>query len=474
MAVADMAVGLMQLSRQLPQEALRQMAGAGIDRLRSAMSAAQALPQAPGCTLGLLRDPYRFVLKTCARLGSDAFTGRLLFRRTLFLMGEDAALLFYNPQLMQRAGAAPLRLQRTLFGAGGLPALDGAEHRRRKALFMDMVAGPEAVQKFSAAIATELRATARGWPEQESVEVDAELRRALTRAACAWAGMALATDEVDERSQQLGVLADPAPIIGLPNWRGWWNRFQAERWCRRVVAELREGQRSAPADSPLYALSHYRDSAGQLLPLQEVAVELLNLLRPVVAVSVYAHYVLMALEGQPGYRQRLQEDDAFLPYFAQEIRRFYPFFPQIAARTRQAFDWNGLHFPAGMRVLLDVYGTDHDPRSWEAPDVFHPERFLRRNPGAYSLVAQGGGDAGMHHRCPGEALTLALLQDITRFFCREVGYELESQAPGLDWGRLPPLPRTPLRLRRVSLSAATVGRLPRRLAAGEGRAPRAQ
>lgn len=465
MAVADMAVGLMQLSRQLPQEALRQIAGAGVEKLRTAISTAQALPQVPGCTLGLLRDPYRFALRTCARLGGEAFAGRLLFRRTVFLMGEDAALLFYNPQLMQRAGAAPLRLQRTLFGAGGLPVLDGAEHRRRKALVMDLVAGPEAAQRFAGLIGRELRAAAHGWQEQESVAVDPELRRALTRAACAWAGIALDDDEVDERCRQLSALADPAPVIGLPRWRAWWERLQAERWCRRVVAEWQEGQRSVPPGSALYALCHYRDGAGQPLPPREVAVELLNLLRPVVAVSVYAQHVLRALDNHPGYRERLQEDDAFLPYFAQEIRRFYPFFPQIAARTRQAFDWNGLHFPAGVRVLLDVYGTDHDPRSWEAPDVFHPERFLRRNPGAYSLVAQGGGDAAMHHRCPGEALTLALLQDLTRFFCREVSYELETPLPALDWTRLPPLPRTPLRLWRVSLSAAAVGRRQRQLPA---------
>lgn len=464
-----MASAIMQLSRALPQEALRQIAGAGIDRLRTAMSSAQTLPQVPGCTLGLLRDPYRFVMKTCARLGSDAFAGRLLLRRTVFLMGEDAALLFYNPQLFQRAGAAPLRVQRTLFGRGGIQTLDGPEHRRRKALFMDLVAGPDAVQRFSADIGRELRAAARRWPEQEAVDVYRELRLSLTRAACAWAGMPLAEDEVDERCDQLSALFDQGRIFGPPHWRAWWQRLQAERWCRRVLADLQEGRHSAPPDSALYRLAHYRDVAGEALPAQQIAVELLNLLRPVVAVSVYALYALMALEAHPGYRQRLQEDDAFLPYFAQEVRRFYPFFPQIAARTRQAFEWSGMQFPAGVRVLLDVYGTDHDPRSWEAPDVFHPERFLRRNPGAYSMVAQGGGDASMHHRCPGEALTLALLQDITRFFCREMDYELAPQAPSLDWSRLPPLPQAPLRLLRVSLSAAAVGRLPRKPAAEHAR-----
>lgn len=469
-----MAVGLLQLSRQLPQEALRQLAGAGVEALRNAVSSARALPQVPGCTLGLLRDPYRFVMRTCARLGSDAFQGRLLFRRTVFLMGEDAALLFYNPQLFQRAGAAPLRVQRTLFGIGGLQSLDGPEHRRRKALFMDLVAGPQAVQEITAIVAHELRARARAWPEQESVDLLVELQLALTRAACAWAGIALPDDELGQRTTQLDALFDQGRMFGPPQWRSWWRRHQAERWARELLQEMQEGRRQAPAESALYRLAHYRDSTGHALTPRQFAVELLNLLRPLVAVSVYGVYALMALEAWPGYRQRLREDDLFLACFAQEVRRFYPFMPQIAARTRQAFDWSGLHFPAGVRVLLDVYGTNHDSRNWEAPDIFHPERFLRRNAGAYALVAQGGGDASVHHRCPGEALTQALLQDLLRFCCRELHYELEPSLPVLEWSRLPPLPATPLRLARVSLSQAAIGRLPRQAEAESRPAARRQ
>src|SRR5438874_6581565 len=36
----------------------------------------------------------------------------------------------------QRAGAAPEALRATLFGKGGVQTLDGASHRRRKALFV--------------------------------------------------------------------------------------------------------------------------------------------------------------------------------------------------------------------------------------------------------------------------------------------------------------------------------------------------
>lgn len=446
-----MATALMQLTRQLPREALRQLAGAGVERLRSALGSAQALPEVPGCTLGLLRDPYRFVMRQCARLGSDAFAGRLLWRRTVFLMGEDAALLFYNPHLMQRAGAAPLRLQRLLFGKGGLQGLDGPEHRRRKALFLEMVASPGALMELSAGVGRGLREAAVEW--RDGVDFHLEMRRVLTRAACFWAGLPLADDEVDARCEQLSALFEPGLLFGPPLWRAWWRRRQAERWCRAAIAAVREGEADAPPASPLARIARYRDAGGHLLPPATATAELLNVLRPVVAVGVYAVYIALALQAHPRYRERLRRDEGFLPLFVQEVRRFYPFFPQLVARSRTAFEWNGLRIPAGVRVVLDVYGTNHDVRAWEAPDDFHPERFLAIVPGAYAFIPQGGGDAHVHHRCPGEALTLALMQDVARFLARELDFRIASPV-ALQWHRLPPLPEDALRLADVVLYEA--------------------
>lgn len=449
-----MAFALMTtLPRLVPASMLQQLASAGVGTLRGFVSRAHSLPEVPGCTLGLLRDPYRFVLRTGARLGTDAFIGRLLFRRTVFLMGEEAAALLYNAELFQRQGATPLRLQRTLFGVGGISSLDGKEHRRRKTLFMDLVAAPGQVHLLADRVANELRTQSRSWPGGGEVDFQAEMRLVLLRSVCAWAGLPLEASEEDARGEQLGALFEPAHLFGPPYWHSWWMRRRAERWCERLVTQVRAGSRDAPADSALQMISDYVDSSGALLSPHAAAVELLNVLRPVVAVSVYAVFIALALEDNPAYRQRLVEDDRLLLAFVQEVRRFYPFFPMVAARTRQAFEWHGLRFPAGVRVLLDLYATHHDVRRWEGPDVFHPERFFRREPGAYALVPQGGGDAWMHHRCPGESLTLILMQDVTRFLVRELDYRIASPR-ALQWSRLPPLPRHALRLADVRVAGA--------------------
>nr|WP_281429914.1 cytochrome P450 [Sulfitobacter faviae] len=61
--------------------------------------------------------------------------------------------------------------------------------------------------------------------------------------------------------------------------------------------------------------------------------------------------------------------------FRARGRRLYPFFPAVAARVKSDFEWRGHRFPKGYRVLLDLYGTNTDARSWDAPQEFRPSGF---------------------------------------------------------------------------------------------------
>jgi fatty-acid peroxygenase len=76
-----------------------------------------------------------------------------------------------------------------------------------------------------------------------------------------------------------------------------------------------------------------------------------------VAVDRFITFAALALHGQPEWRSRLRGGGAReVDLFVQEVRRFYPFFPMVGPRVRTAFDWQGVHFPRGRRVLLDLYG----------------------------------------------------------------------------------------------------------------------
>ncbi|HLH13187.1 MAG TPA: cytochrome P450, partial [Solirubrobacteraceae bacterium] len=83
--------------------------------------------------------------------------------------------------------------------------------------------------------------------------------------------------------------------------------------------------------------------------------------------------------------------------------------------------------PAGTTAAISVYATNRNPRIYEDPSAFKPERFLQSTPGTYSWVPFGGGI----RRCIGSAL--ALLE--AKLILRTMLAELEPQAPDGRRGR---------------------------------------
>ena len=178
-----------------------------------------------------------------------------------------------------------------------------------------------------------------------------------------------------------------------------------------LVQEVREGRLEPPPGSVLSTIALHRDGSGELLDLPVAGVELLNVLRPTVAVSVYITFAALALHEYPETRDKLRNGrDGYDHAFAQEVRRFYPFFPAVAARVSRSFEWHGYPFPEGRLVVLDLYGTNHDPKKWERPKAFLPERFPGPSMCPFHFIPQGGGDPLANHRCPGEGVALELIK----------------------------------------------------------------
>lgn len=403
----------------------------------------------PESTLALIRDPYRFISKRCERYQSDLFETTLMFERTICLRGREAAELFYSPQRFARAGVAPMWLQKTLFGVGGVQGLDGAAHRHRKELFMSLMT-PARIERLAGITADWLHSYAEKWTRRERVVLYPELHEIVTRAVCAWAGVPLAEPEVQQRTHQLTAMFDQAAAIDLGHFRSRRARRRAEQWIGDLIEAIRAGRYEPPEDSAARVIAGHRDASGALLDRHTAAVELINVLRPTVAVSVYMTFVAVALHHHSACRQRLKTGGAdYAEAFVQEVRRFYPFFPLVMARVREDFTWKGYRFPQGRKVALDLYGTNHDARIWNEPEAFRPERFLGWDGDPYSLIPHGGGDAHRHHRCPGEPIAIALMQATLRFLTTRIAYDVPAQDLTIDYRRLPALPRSRFILRDV-------------------------
>jgi len=236
-------------------------------------------------------------------------------------------------------------------------------------------------------------------------------------------------------------------------------RRQSEAWAREIVDKVRSGRHVPPPGSPLETLAAWRDLDGKQVDLQTAAVELLNLLRPTVATAVWIVYVALALHRYPEARDALCLEPDYPEWFAQEVRRYYPFFPLVAARVRDTFEWRGYRFPKGVRVLFDLYGTDHDPRAWRNPEVFDPLRFRGRPPDPYAFVPQGPGDPHRHHRCAGERMALELLKTAAQVLTADLSYDVPAeQNLMIDWSRLPALPHSRFLMSRVRLDETSARR----------------
>jgi fatty-acid peroxygenase len=411
----------------------------------------RALPRDRGLdrTAAIRRDPYRYVSRRCEDLGTDVFVARLRLRPTIFLRGEAAASLFCDPTRFVRAGAPPNRVQESLFGKGGVQSLDDDAHRHRKALLMEVTSPPRV-----AALAGTLRllwhAQLGLWASRPKIVLYDELPELLTRAVCQWAGVPVEERDLPRRARDLTAMFDAAGATGPRHWGARRARNRSERWATRIVDGIRRDRIRVAETSVAGLIAHHRGADGEPLPARVAAAELLNVLRPTVAVSVYLVHIAHALhEHRESHAALARGGDAAAERFVEEVRRHYPFFPAVTARVRQRFTWEGYEFPEGRRVLLDLYGTNHDPRTWSDPDRFDPERFGATPVSRHNFVPQGGGDAATGHRCPGEGITVALMKVGLDFLARRMAYDVPEQDLELDWRRLPALPRSRMVLANV-------------------------
>jgi fatty-acid peroxygenase len=384
--------------------------------------------------LHLLRSGYRALPEErSAHDGADAFTTSLLGRRAVVVRGREGARLFYDGEVTHRRGAVPPLLAGLLFGRGAVHGLDGADHATRKAMFLEILSD-ERVDPLAGAIGRDLDRRTRSWPGRE-VPVFDELVLVYGAAVQAWAGIPAPTART---SRRLAAIVDGFGGSPVAYPRAWAARLRADRWATRLVREVRSGAVHPPAGSVLQLLA---GGPGRDLDARTAGIELLNILRPTVAVAWPGTFLARALSEHPSWRSRLVGADAngLRTAFGHEVRRTCPFAPALAARAHRAAQVDGVRVEPGDFVVLDIPGTGRDPTWWADADEFRPERFADLMPDPFAFVPQGGGDPDTGHRCPGEPLTVRILSETARVLAG-VDYEPVGDT-SFDPTRIPTLPR---------------------------------
>jgi fatty-acid peroxygenase len=214
---------------------------------------------------------------------------------------------FYDERHVRRHTAIPEPVQGTLFGHRAVHTLDGAEHRHRKAMFQSLLNDPDQIAHLVDRVHLAWQDAVTSWPSQSQVVLFNEASRIIARGVCDWAGVPLDKVEVAPAARDLVALVDGFATLGPRHWRARRARGRREDWLAGLVQQARAGITVPQANSPLEAVSRHSDIGGQLVDPKLAAVELLNIIRPTVAVSWFVAFTGHALHRWPEHRIRLRE-----------------------------------------------------------------------------------------------------------------------------------------------------------------------
>lgn len=383
----------------------------------------------------LMNSGYHLLGELREDVGAPVVKANFLTKDITVIYGEEAARTFYNPEYFKRTGAMPKPVLKTLFGEDGVQTLDGEEHHHRKNYFMDLMT-PDRMEAYHELLA-----------ENVSKELDKQhgefelfdlANRVLFTTISEWAGINLEKFDaklVEKLAQNQISMISGAVTSPVDHVKGIADRKESEKWAQDLIEEARKHPVPGKEHLALYAFANATNLDGELLPVEVAAVELLNIIRPTVALTVWVALMGHALFAKRDVFEELKADfDNLQDSFIQEMRRYYPFFPMLPAITVKDVEVDGYLIPKDSWVVLDLYGSNHDERTIASPEQFDIRRYVGKAKDIsyeeqYEMIAQGGGKFRDMHRCAGEWITLHSM----RVFSDQLVNKYEFTVPEQDW-----------------------------------------
>ncbi|MGY4691608.1 cytochrome P450 [Salibacterium sp. K-3] len=412
------------------------------------------IPKEPGIdhTINLLAEGFHFISNRREQFQSNIFQTRIMGQKAICLSGKEAAGVFYDNNFFQRKEAAPKRVKKTLFGQNGVQGMDGEDHKHRKRMFLSLMT-PDRLQELDDIALAHWKRKAKAWEGMAAIVLFDEAEEIMCRAACEWTGVPLPENEVKQRTREFSEMIDAFGGIGTRYKRGKKARKSCEKWVQQIIKEIRSGKLTPPAYTAAYVIAMHTERNGRKLDTSTAAVELINVLRPIVAIGRFIMFGALALHEYPAVEEKLRStgNEEYTRMFVQELRRYYPFAPFTGAVVRKDFLWNECRLKKGTLVIMDIYGTNHHPELWEEPEVFRPERFRGWEGHPFSFIPQGGGDHYTGHRCAGEWITVMLMKTSMEFLTKRLTYDVPPQDVSYDMARIPTLPKSRFVIKNVKV-----------------------
>lgn len=157
---------------------------------------------------------------------------------------------------------------------------------------------------------------AEEWESKGDITLFEEVPSVLFRSICTWTGVPFEEEDVKERANDLIAMVDGFGAFGPRHQRGKRARERSERWLKGIVGQVRSKELIPSKGSPLQFFSNFKDANGTPLSDLLTAIELLNLLRPTVAISYYIVFGAVALHQHPAYAEEIKQgNEEFIDRF---------------------------------------------------------------------------------------------------------------------------------------------------------------
>ncbi len=410
------------------------------------------------------------------------------------LFVDDAALIeqilvTQQHKFTRDVGAA---IARDLLGEGLLTTEDPLHLERRR--LMQPAFHRSRVASYAEAIVAEAERAAERWGGLPELDVGSEMK-VLTLAVVGEtlfgadvrgsAGAVVSVlDRFLERGNMLGVLLlFAAPLVAALRRRGvgtsfFFRRERAE--LEAIIAPIVERRRARGGGLDLLStLLAARDDAGGTLDDAALRSEVVTLvLAGHETTSNALTWAWLLLAQHPAVESRLHdeletvlggrapafEDVPRLRYTAHvfaEALRLFPPVPAFARRPLVPIELGGYTISAGTSIYVSPYVTQRNPRYFDDPDAFRPERWEGATHPKFAYFPFGGGSK----RCIGEPLAelegvLILATLAQRYALRATGDLPKAAMQGLT------RPASAVSLRPEARRSATSGDLEAALADG--------
>lgn len=349
------------------------------------------------------------------------------------------------------AGNSPIA---GVMGPNSVLTLTGPAHLRQRRLLLPPFHG-ERMREYETVIVEATRADMASWPLGRPMRLQ-ERTRAITFEVILRAVFGVEAERMDAMRRAIGELAAPMhtiealrialtrPRVGRPGGA----IGEALDGVDRVLYEeigRRRGQPDLEQRTDILSLLLLaRDEQGQAMSDAELRDELVTLLLAGHETTATATaWAIERLVRDPQRLGRLVEEidagqsEEYMQAVIHETLRVRPVVPSVVRYLQAPLRVGEHELPAGSLVMASIYRTNRNPRVYERPAEFMPERFLGANPDTFAWIPFGGGI----RRCIGASFAMFEMKLILRTVLSELS---------------PRLPRSGARGERIRRRAVTL------------------